>query len=227
MLINGVVFDLDHTLFDRYATLTECAKDFCDILKDYAAVDASTMAKLLCEGDKKYIYHGWRKIFEHLCDNGAFKPVPEYAQYKAALLKTFTMHAVPYPFTYSVLTKLHNMGYKTGLITNGDASIQASKLELLHLNGYFDEIILCGEFGVQKPNAAPFNEMARRLGVPENNLLYVGDNPINDVGGSRAAGYIPVEVLTADCPMEEAIPAKYRINSVAELFELMEVISND
>ncbi len=228
MQINGVVFDLDHTLFDRYATLTALTSDFCDMLKGYIADGISTekAASLLCEGDRKHIYYGWRKVFGFLCESGLFSTPPEYELYQNTLLKLFTVHAVPYPFTHSVLESLRTRGFKTGLITNGNGEVQASKLRLLKLRDSFDEVLLCGEFGVQKPNAAPFKEMARRLGVPESTLLYVGDNPVCDVEGSRAAGYIPVEVLTADCVLPNAVPADYRISSVAELDAVLEVIQN-
>lgn len=228
MQINGVVFDLDHTLFDRYATLKALTPDFCDMLGDYISekFDTAAVADLLCEGDKKFIYFGWRKVFYYLCDKGMFSRLPEYEQYGTTLLKLFTCHAVPYPFTYSVLDELRASGYKTGLITNGSAEIQRCKVKLLKLENSFDEIILCGEFGVQKPDVAPFKEMARRLGVPENTLVYVGDNPVCDVEGSRNAGYTPIEVLTADCTLPDAVPAKYRINSVAELFDVLNELKN-
>lgn len=229
MNIKGVVFDLDHTLFDRYATLTALSADFCEMLGDYIRKDLEVkdVAALLCEGDRRHIYYGWRKVFYYLCDKGMFSKLPEYEQYRQTLLKLFTVHAVPYPFTYSVLDELKARGYKTGLITNGSAEIQASKVKLLHLENAFDEIILCGEFGVQKPDSAPFKEMARRLGVPECNLVYVGDNPVCDVEGARNAGYTPIEVLTASCTLPDAVPAKYRIRSVAEIFDTLEVIAND
>ncbi len=229
MLVKGVVFDLDHTLYDRYATLCAIAPDFVCDMKDCISpslsVDAA--ANLLCEGDRRYIYFGWRRIFAYLCEMGMFANPPEYERYKETLLRLYTVHAVPYPFTYSVLSSLRERGLKTGLITNGRAEVQGCKIRLLKLEDAFDEVLLCGEFGVQKPDRAPFDEMARRLGLANETLLYVGDNPMCDVAGARNAGYIPVEVLTAGCVLPEAVPAIYRIRTVEELDKMLKVIADD
>lgn len=224
MKIGGVVFDLDHTLFDRYATLTAIAPEFCKHFGDRLSPDITDerMASLLCEGDKTYIYYGWRRVFEFLCQQGAFTVPPEYNEYRSTLLKLFTTKAVPYPFTYSVLEEVKGMGLKTGLITNGDADIQNKKLKLLDLSESFDEVILCGAFGKQKPDPAPFKEMARLLDCPEDTLLFVGDNPICDVGGAKNAGYLTVEVLTASCTLPDAPTGDHRIKTVAELPSLLQ-----
>lgn len=224
MKYEGVVFDLDHTLFDRYATLTALAPDFCNMLGDYIApaVTAKDFAEAICEGDKKYIYYGWKRVFEHLCEKGMFDPLPQYEQYRDTLLKLFTVHAVPFSFTYTVLEEMRQRGLKLGLITNGRGDIQAAKLKLLNLTDAFDVPLLCGEFGVQKPDRAPFDEMARRLNIPPHKLLYVGDNPKCDVDGSRNAGYTPVEVLTTDCRLPDIEPAKLQIKTVKELARLLD-----
>ena len=224
MKYEGVVFDLDHTLFDRYATLTALAPDFCNMLGDYIAptVTAKDFAEAICEGDKKYIYYGWKRVFEYLCEKGMFDPLPQYEQYRDTLLKLFTVHAVPFSFTYTVLEEMRQRGLKLGLITNGRGDIQAAKLKLLNLTDAFDVPLLCGEFGVQKPDRAPFDEMARRLNIPPHKLLYVGDNPKCDVDGSRNAGYTPVEVLTTDCRLPDIEPAKLQIKTVKELARLLD-----
>lgn len=228
MRYEGVVFDLDHTLFDRYETLRALSKEFCDKFEGWLAkgVTAEKMASLLCEGDTNYIYHGWKRVFQFLCESGAFDPIPEYEMYRQALLDLFTKYAVPYSFTYSVLDELKARGLKIGLITNGNGDIQAKKVELLGLTDAFDCAILCGHFGVQKPDRAPFDEMARRLSIPAEKLLYVGDNPKCDVDASRNAGYTPVEVLTAKCVLPEFAPAEHRIASVAKLPELIDRLQN-
>lgn len=229
MRIKGVVFDLDHTLYDRYGTLRAMAKDFRLAMDKYIAPDinAETAAELLCEADKDYIYFGWRTIFDHLCESGLFSKTPDYEDYKKILLRLFTLHAVPYPFANDVLSNVRARGLKTGLITNGAAETQRPKIKMLALEDFFDEIIICGELGVQKPDSAPFREMARRLALPESALLFVGDDPIRDVNGARNAGYTPVEVLTARCKVPEAVPAEYRIGSVAELPKLLDTLIKD
>ena len=67
---------------------------------------------------------------------------------------------------------------------------------MLGLEGIFDEIIVSGELGVGKPDIKPFEVMSERLGIDTKNLIYVGDNPKNDIEPSRKAGYTPIWVMT-------------------------------
>ncbi len=224
MRYEGVVFDLDHTLFDRYATLKALTPDFCRLFDDVIAVDESKAAEMLIECDKKYIYYGWSKIFEVLCQNGMFKSLPAYERYRDTLLTLFQKHAIPFPFTYSLLDELRSRGLKLGLITNGKGYIQRRKLELLKLTDAFDYPLLCGEFGVQKPDRAPFDHMVKMLGIPAEKLLFVGDNPICDVDASRKAGYTPVEILTTDCTLPDVEAAKLRLNTVESLPALIDLL---
>ena len=60
----------------------------------------------------------------------------------------------------------------------------------------FDEIIVSEEVGAEKPDTKPFIIMAERLGINPQNLIYVGDFPVNDIEASRKAGYTPVWVMT-------------------------------
>ncbi len=224
MEIKGVIFDLDHTLYDRYKTIQVGVEYFYSEFADKLSADISVeeVSRLMCEGDRRYIYHGWRRIFKYLCDEGLFVATPTYEEYKECMLRLYSKHAIPFSFTYSVLDELKERGLAIGLITNGRAEIQRAKLALLDLERYFDEIIVCGEFGIQKPSTEPFSEMSRRLSISAEHLLYVGDNPFNDVEASRNAGYTPIEVLTASCPMDNYTPAEHRIRTVEELPDLID-----
>ncbi len=224
MRYEGVVFDLDHTLFDRYATLKALSPEFCQLFDDCLApdMDAEKVGEQLGDSDRKYIYYGWSKIFEDLCNKGMFNPVPAYERYRDVMLTLFQRHAVPFPFTYSVLEEIRNRGLKLGLITNGKGYIQARKLQLLKLSGAFDYALLCGEFGIQKPDRAPFDHMAEVLGIPAEKLLFVGDNPVCDVNASRKAGYTPVEILTAECKLPDVESAQLQLKTVEELPALID-----
>jgi putative hydrolase of the HAD superfamily len=64
----------------------------------------------------------------------------------------------------------------------------ARKLELLGLSGSF-EFALCSEdIGFLKPAKEPFAELASRLGLEPERILYVGNSPSIDVAGAKAAG---------------------------------------
>jgi putative hydrolase of the HAD superfamily len=68
--------------------------------------------------------------------------------------------------------------------------------------------------------------MSQRLGIPAEELMYVGDHPINDIDGSRNAGYTPVWVKTTGYWCFEEIPrAEYEVETVAEIPDLVAQIN--
>lgn len=221
-MYQGIVFDLDHTLFDRYATLTKIAPYFCSYFDVSQDMTPEKFAPIWIEADKNFVCFGWEEVVAALDRAGVFRTVPDIEVYGKFLRNIFTRIAVPFDCTVTLPKMLREMGYKVGLVTNGNSDTQRSKIRLLSLEDAFDDILVTGEFGVHKPAPEPFLEEARRLNLSPSDLLYVGDNPLNDVEGSRNAGYTPVWVRTAgkwvfpDLKMPEL-----QIDHVRELPELL------
>lgn len=224
--LKAVVFDMDHTLYDRYETLELIAPMFYKAMKAYISphVSEKDVARALIEADREAVYYGWERVHEYLCAGGLYIKNPPFELYRDSLIYGFENKMVPFEFTDRVLAWCRQEGYKTALITNGMGSFQHKKIKGLGFDKYMDEIIVCGDFGLQKPGLEPFIEMASRLGFPPAQMLYVGDNPWNDVDASRKAGYIPVWVRTIDRWPEELTPPVYSVKTVEELPELIKEI---
>lgn len=226
-MIKAVIFDLDHTLFDRYATFRkifeECdlsAWPFCDGVTREQALDA------LIYTDRHYIHNlkPWHAVFEQLVKQGILRDdvisIDDF--YKVCIAPTYKQVAVPYDFAIPTLDALRQMGFKLGLITNGQHEIQYAKLNRVGLADKFDEIIVSGDVGAQKPSTVPYEIMAQRLNIAPNEMLYVGDNPQNDVDASRRAGYTPVWVRTTGTWIFPHIEKpELQVDTVAELPELI------
>lgn len=195
-MIKAAVFDLDHTLFDRYETQRLCLQGFCDNFNTKENITDKDIIKILEYADMRFTHLGWEYIFDFLVKKDVFKTVPSFDLYCSFLLDKFKYCAVPYNFTKPMLDRLKKDGLSIGLITNGTSEVQRNKLTLLGLNELFDEIIISDEIGFAKPDTKPFEIMADRLKIPPKNMIYAGDSPINDVDPSRKTGYIPVWVMT-------------------------------
>lgn len=74
--------------------------------------------------------------------------------------------------------------YKVGSITNGNADLIA-----MGLGKYFDFIVTAEEAGVAKPDAAIFEHAQKKAELSNQELLYIGDDPVNDVMGSKNSGW--------------------------------------
>ena len=229
-MIKGVVFDLDHTLFDRYATLRAVLPEMYKRMRDKipAHLGETDFIENLIKIEKLHIYHGWAYTGKKLVEAGVFLKGTTGEEIWECIYKyCWPIAAVKYPFTDSVLTDLREMGLKVGLITNGSVPSQSLKLDLLNLWECFDEVIICDDENYpSKPDVTAFNQMSKRLEIAPNELLYVGDNPYNDVRGAWNSGYIPVWVKTTGIwPEEFEKAADYAVDDVSEIPDLVKKIN--
>ena len=222
MKIDGVVFDLDHTLFDRYETVKLCTpviyEKYKDIFNEEYTLEKFTT--LYTETDKKKIHYGWDAVFDEYIRRGLIKEGCELPrkEFLDTILSSCKIYSVKYDFTQGVLEELKRMNLKIGLITNGASDVQRAKLKNLDIEEYFDCICISGEVGYEKPDTKIFDIMSEKLNIAPSRLLYVGDHPLNDATTSQKAGYIPILVMTMGF---ETMPCAknfdMRINNVSEL----------
>lgn len=224
-MIKGIVFDLDHTLFDRYETLRAVLPEMYKRLADKIPENVSLQDFIenFISLEKKHIYYGWSYTAERMVEEGIFLEGTKGDDvWKCLFAHCWPLAAVKFPFTEPTLIELRKMGLKLGILTNGTHEYQIRKLDMLQLNDFVDEIVISGDVGAQKPDAKPFIVMSERLGISPQNLMYVGDNPLNDIEGSRNAGYVPVWVKTiGNWHFEDIEHCEYEVDTVAELPKLV------
>ena len=100
------------------------------------------------------------------------------------------MARTPIPDVFEVLTALKTR-YRLGVISNtvgsGDAEL-ADALEKAGILGLIDAMVTSRDFGKAKPDPAIYVEGARRLGVPLDETVMVGDRLDTDIAGALNAG---------------------------------------
>ena len=123
------------------------------------------------------------------------------------------------PGALETLASLRARGLKLGLISNGDAHGQRSKVTKAGLEPYFESILLAGEFGVAKPDPRVFRHTLEQLQVAPHQAWMVGDNLYADVGGAQAVGIYGVWVDWRDDGLPENSPVKpdRTIRSIVDL----------
>ncbi|OGO10760.1 MAG: hypothetical protein A2Y53_05880 [Chloroflexi bacterium RBG_16_47_49] len=95
-----------------------------------------------------------------------------------------------------VISELDQRGYRLGIISNVITTREIPDwLEADGLSHYFKSVVLSSLFGRRKPDPQVYWEAARRIGVPPEKCVYVGDNPSRDVVGTRKAGFGMVILL--------------------------------
>ncbi|MGI6315829.1 MAG: HAD family hydrolase [Christensenellales bacterium] len=220
-LIRGVVFDLDHTLYDRKTSDTlGLIKYFSQYPRQFAPGQTpESAAKSMWRGELDNLKSGWQALTDTMTREGVFAYPPTGQAFCDWFQRYYASAGVTWPCVYPLLHNLKRMGLKLGIITNGTQTTQQAKLDYFGFPSLIPEIIIAS--GQQaKPNPAPFIRMTSQLGCPANTLLYVGDNPINDVAASHSAGYIPVWVRTLPW-WGDAQPPLYQIDTVCQLYDLI------
>jgi putative hydrolase of the HAD superfamily len=90
-----------------------------------------------------------------------------------------------FPLVKETIQIFRDEGVKTGLLSDFPPEM---KLEYLGLSGLWDTVLCSETFGFLKPDPVPFAELAFRMGIKPERLLYVGNNITYDIEGARNAG---------------------------------------
>ena len=223
LMYKAVVFDLDHTLFDRYETLSRIIDSGIAYTIFSSETDKQTIKNEWIYADKHFCPHGWDGVYDYLKNKGLLREsLEKKGFFKNHIEPLYMQIAVPFPFTIPTLNALKQRGYKLGLITNGDHPLQMKKLEMLGLQSIFDEVIISHDFGTDKPDRFLFDKMAELLGCENAEMVYIGDHPLNDVDASRRAGYTPVWVRTSGVWSHPDIEkCELQVDNVSELLKFL------
>jgi HAD superfamily hydrolase (TIGR01662 family) len=133
---------------------------------------------------------------------------------------------VPREDAKETIIELDRRGYKLGIIANTITETEIPDwMESDGVTKYFKTVILSSKVSLRKPNPEIYWLAAREIGVVPEKCAYVGDNPVRDVEGTRAAGFgmmILFEepaTLAKEPPTGEHIP-DYTIRETRELLDI-------
>jgi len=130
----------------------------------------------------------------------------------------------PIEGAFEALARLRAAAPALGLVTNGAAAAQRAKIDRFALGGFFDVIVVEGEFGAGKPDARVFRHATAALGAAPAASLMAGDNYDCDVLGALRAGLQAVWIEPRGRPAPVSAPRPHRtLPSLSALVELLGV----
>jgi putative hydrolase of the HAD superfamily len=94
------------------------------------------------------------------------------------------------PDSLWAIATLHERGLALGCVTNTillESAIRDA-LYRLGLLRYISSVVVSSAVGYQKPHPALFRQVLDDIGVPAQQIVFVGDRLVEDVGGAQAAG---------------------------------------
>ncbi|MEP7356301.1 MAG: HAD family hydrolase [Anaerolineales bacterium] len=205
--IDAVLFDLDGTLRHNvpagHDTLVEFLKELGhDVAPDripeshrwthrYWSIDPERLADMAELGDGTPQFWA-RQSARQLAVLGIEGDLPAIAAEISRLFEERykPAHHVP-DDVIPTLRRLHDLGYKVGLVSNRDEPLEAIVAEL-GLADFFVFTLSAGQAQSWKPHPAIFTQALALAGCPPETTVYVGDNYYADVEGARAAGLLPI-----------------------------------
>lgn len=116
----------------------------------------------------------------------------------------------------AVVAQLTDAGYVLGLASNYDRRLRAVARGLPALMA-IPHLVISSEVGWRKPAPEFFYALGQRLGLPGKELLYVGDDPVNDYDGATAAG---LQAVLFDPQQKHAGGPRRTIERLLQLLDL-------
>ena len=197
-----VLFDLDGTVLDG-SGLPEAMRRTCALMAaglpgvgvdDLVAANTAVWRRMWPEVEEDYLLGARRgddvgrdAWSATLAACGIVDPasvtraVDEWTRQEHDALRLF-------PDVLPALDELDRHGVRTGMVTNGAASVQRDKLEAVGLADRFDPLVVSGEVGVRKPDPAIFDIALAAARAPAAATWFVGDNLWHDVPGATEVG---------------------------------------
>ena len=216
-MMKAILFDLDETLLNRAASVKSYLQNQYSRY-DLRNIDYEVYEARFVELDERG-YADKLKVFGSLISEFSLSCSAE------ELLKDFRVHAWRHCKTFDnaheALAQLHERGFKLGIITNGTISSQAAKLRESGLGSLVDVALISEQEGVKKPDPVIFTRAANKLGIRVDECVFVGDNPIADIGGAHGVGMKTVWFRGYQSwPTDLTVTPDYEIQSLAELLTI-------
>jgi putative hydrolase of the HAD superfamily len=200
MPLRALFFDIDDTLFSTSSFSERARENSVDAMIEMGVrCDRKVLLRELDE-----VVHEFSSNYEHHFDKllsrlpleatiGLNHPLVVAAGV-VAYHETKFRELVSYDDVNEVLRILSRTDLILGVISNGLALKQMEKLIRLQVHQYVDPraIFISDHVGIGKPNPKLYRRAMDRVGVVPSDAIYVGDHPINDMDGAKAAGMITV-----------------------------------
>jgi len=210
----GVVgFDLDGTLFDHHGSARSAAVRF---LRSLGVVASDSILASWFATEEEH-FERWRSGEISFSEQrrerlrSVLKPlsvsVPagdvDLDELFGRYLRAYESSWRAFPDALPLLRSLRASSHRIGLLTNGTETQQLAKLRRTGLLGEFDVVCTSERIGFSKPDERAFAALATELGVEPGSCLFVGDDPIKDSDGARAAG---MQALLIDDHRRRGLP---------------------
>lgn len=220
--IQAVIFDYDGILNDSLGIITELFNEFhkAGLTKTFFR-DVAEFSNFYKEDYLENLQNAGMELTEENM-NKAFTIAK-------AQIPLLDKKAELFPGADTLLLRLKQDGYKTGIVSNGYKEAIQTKLKEHNLESCIDTVIGCEEVNKKKPDPEGIIKCLEELGIDPEEALYVGDQE-SDIQASKNAC---VKVIAATYgylsfvknKVERLKGADAYADNVSEIYECIKQIS--
>lgn len=227
MVIRGVVFDLDDTIY---------------LERDYVSSGFRHIAALIGRSDterrdvSRWLAEEFARGVRGNTFDSLLETFPSVARRFSIddLVSAYRAHPPSIelgPGAVPTLDALRATGVRLGILSDGPLASQAAKADTLQLRRWFDPIVFTASLGPGqgKPATAGFQAIAEVWGIEGAALAYIGDNPLKDFIGPRSMGWLTIRLRQGEQlyshleAVNESGEPDIEIGSLAELANVLVV----
>ena len=205
-MIQGVLFDLDGTLFDHREAAEQAVRKlggrFSPLIRPEELIDAWFISEELhmseyLAGECSFIEQRRRRMQDVgplLGLDGSLNELEMDEWFRINYLNSYEAAWKAFPDALETLVILTSGEHQivTGVVTNGDPVQQRMKVGRIGLLDLVGPIMTPDDLGFAKPDPASFRTACQSLDLDPGRTIYVGDSLSVDAYGANNAGLIGV-----------------------------------
>ena len=228
LAVDGLVFDLDDTLFDFRGAFAAVVGDFYEQhLRATTSVSHANAVAMMIRWDEEL-----HAVTQYVPDLRARRFARWLSEWPETGLDIATLtewyngamdrQLQPDPNVSRLLGHLNDQPVPWGIVTNGPSRMQRHKCEALGLDQLARFIIVSEEVGYAKPDPRIFRDALSETGLASpKQIMFVGDNPVSDIDGARRFGMRTAWVRRGRQFPTDLQPPDHVVESVKELGQIL------
>lgn len=207
MIVKGIIFDVNGTLSDIntnewhddvYRVISNLlsyqgisldpsvVKDlYFRIMKEQRAATGERHPEFDVVGIFREIVKQHSTDFTHGLQNKKLEQLPRLLAETYRAASRFRLQL--YPGVDETLRQLHPK-YHLAVVTDAQSAYAIPEMDAVGLSGYFDPIIVSGDFGYRKPDRRLFQAALDAMKMQASEVLFVGNDMYRDVHGAQKVG---------------------------------------
>jgi putative hydrolase of the HAD superfamily len=199
--LKAVLFDIDDTLFSTSDFADHARRNAIRSMIQYGLrMDEEAayreLQEVIAEFTSNYASH-FDKLLSRLPREKCYPDINPVMLIAAGVIgyhETKSIELRPFPDVMPALRRLAKTRLSLGIVSAGLQAKQAEKLIRLGVYRFFrsDAIFISEQIGIGKPNPKLWLTACTALGIDPSAVMYVGDNPVQDIDPCNGLGMVTV-----------------------------------